>query len=62
MMWRRMLARLRPTRGDDEVKAAAVRETERLKAELERMDIRIEMATRRTIQELEQELREVTQS
>jgi hypothetical protein len=40
------------------LKAAAMRETERLMAELERMDIRIEFATHRMIEELEQELRD----
>jgi hypothetical protein len=54
-----MLRRIFPTTDDDEVKAAALRETERLKAELERMDIRIEMATHRTIEELERELRTI---
>lgn len=60
MMWKRMLAWLRPPRSDDEIKAAAWRETERLKAELKRLDIRIELATRRSIEELEHELRQQT--
>jgi hypothetical protein len=58
MRWMHMLQRLRPPRTDDDLKAAAMRETERLMAELERMDIRIEFATHRMIEELEQELRD----
>lgn len=60
MMWKRMLQRLRPAKSDDDLKIAAWRETERLKAELRRLDIRIELATHRTIEELEDELRKPT--
>lgn len=59
-MWKRMLRRWVPEPSDDELKAAAYREMERLKAELERMDVRVELATRRTIERLERELRELT--
>jgi hypothetical protein len=59
-MWKRMLARLRTPSPDDEIKEAAWRETERLKAELKRLDIRIELATHRSIEELEHELRQQT--
>jgi hypothetical protein len=59
MWWQRMIARWFPGPSDDELKAAARRETERLQAELERMDVRIELATHRSIQELERELREM---
>lgn len=51
---------LRPLQSDDEIKAAAWRETERLKAELMRLDIRIELATHRSIEELEDDLRQQT--
>lgn len=56
-----MLQRFRPAPTDDALKAAAVAETARIKAELERMDIRIEMATHRTIAEMEQQLRQQPQ-
>lgn len=59
-MWKRMLHRWFPEPSDDELKAAAHRETERLKAELERLDIRVELATHHTIERLEQELRRLT--
>lgn len=52
-----MLKRIRHQPTDDELKAAARRETERLKAELARQGIRFEMATHRTISNLEEELR-----
>lgn len=55
-MWKRMLARFRPKPSDDELKAAAQRETQRLMAELERMNIRIELAMHREIKQLEHEL------
>lgn len=60
MMWKRMLQRFRPELTDDALKQAARQETERLQAELARMEIRIEMATHRRIEDLERELREMT--
>lgn len=57
-MWKRMLQKLFPPHTDEPLKAAARRETDRLKAELMRMDIRIELTTRRAIEQLEQQLRE----
>ena len=59
-MWKRMLRRWMPEPSDEELKVAAYREIERLKAELERMDVRVELATHRTIERLERELRELT--
>lgn len=56
-MWRRMLHRWLLDPSDDELKAAAQRETERLRQELERLDVRVELATFRRVEELEQELR-----
>lgn len=43
---------------DDEVKAAAMRETERMTMELRRLGITVELATHRTIDELERDLRQ----
>lgn len=58
-MW--MFERLRRPPTDEELKAAARRETDRLKAELARQGIRVEMATLRTIDDLEQQLRQTYQ-
>lgn len=52
-----MLAVFRRKPTDAELKEAARRETERLKAELARQGIRVEMATHMTINSLAQELR-----
>lgn len=56
-MLRRMLQRWFPRRSDDELKEAARRETDRLRAELTRQGIRVEMATQRTLDDLESQLR-----
>lgn len=52
-----MLARFRPQRTDEDLKAAAQRETDRLKAQLEQYGIQVELATHYTIESLERELR-----
>lgn len=57
MMWKQMLERFRPRRTDEDLKAAALRETERLKAQLEQYGIQVELATHYTIETLERELR-----
>lgn len=61
VMWKWMLERLRHPPTDEELKAAARRETDRLKAELARQGIRFEMATHHTINNLEHELRRTYQ-
>lgn len=58
-MLREMLRKLWGLQSNDELLDAARRETQKLEAELERMDIRIEMATHRTAEELERDLRRI---
>lgn len=57
-MWERMLAQFRRKPTVDETKAAALRETERMTMELRRLGITVELATHRTIDELERDLRQ----
>lgn len=56
-MWGRMFGLFRRPPSDDELKDAARRATERMRAELARQGISVEMATHRKIDDLEQELR-----